>query len=190
MLLYIIIILCARASAISPSLVDQLADLGRCKPLKFNMKMHYGRDVQKTTSGEVTLKYQTPSQSHDYELYRGLCLLRFGLIDHAHDIIQQLPSSSSVSYAHSLIHRFEGQNIGDNGLSGFSNSGWDLFECFLIQGITLTMCFPCYLNSNFRPSLPPYFTSTQLLARWHQPIWNLQWCASLCKSFIQNRLFG
>ena len=103
--------------------------------LKFNQKIYYGRNLitnneeTSTTSsaypGPINdLLKTSPASDNAISLLRGLILLRVGRIDESHELIQNLPTTPAVGYAHSLIHRYEGQNIGDNSLTGFSNSGY------------------------------------------------------------------
>ena len=68
------------------------------------------------------------NQNQIFLQLKALFLLKIGILYESHEIIQRLPSSPIVAYIHSLIHRFEGENYGENNLSGFSNSGYWLDE--------------------------------------------------------------
>jgi hypothetical protein len=68
------------------------------------------------------------NQNQNILQLKALFLLKIGMLYESHEIIQRLPSSTIVAYIHSLIHRFEGENYGENNLSGFSNSGYWLDE--------------------------------------------------------------
>jgi len=103
--------------------------------LKFNQKIYYGRKLITNNEETSTTSSAYPGPINDLlktsqasdnaiSLLRGLILLRVGRIDESHELIQNLPTTPAVAYAHSLIHRYEGQNIGDNYLTGFSNSGY------------------------------------------------------------------
>ena len=129
--------------------------------LKFNQKIYYGHNRKNDCMIPVLLssilesidRLLLPSASTDVDdvnLLRGLLFLRNGHIDDAHDIIQNLPSSPAAAYAHSLIHRYEAQHVGDNGLSGFSNSGYWLDD---IGDFVTYKDLLIYITNETKPSL-------------------------------------
>ena len=129
--------------------------------LKFNQKMYYtGKSVNDNTESMSPSLILEPidklisscavAAADDENLLRGLLFLRTGRIDNAHDIIQNLPSSPAAAYAHSLIHKYEAQHVGDNGLSGFSNSGYWLDD---IGDFVTYKDLLIYITNETKPSL-------------------------------------
>ena len=116
------------------------------KPVHFNQLMLYHQNNKQENREEIEgiislfdKESEINHKSSNLEMLKGLYLLRVDFaLDDAHEIIQYLPQDDpGVCYAHSLIHKLEGTNRGELGLTGFSNCGYWV-------GMMGTSNFPTY----------------------------------------------
>ena len=139
-MIWLYIIVCLFELSQSLNIVDGInlakQKLKQQSSLNFNRKMIDSTQISlKKDSNEINLLDQLfpentdqLNQNQNVLQLKALFLLKIGMLYESHEIIQRLPSSTIVAYIHSLIHRFEGENYGENNLSGFSNSGYWLDE--------------------------------------------------------------
>jgi hypothetical protein len=98
--------------------------------LPFNQKMLYRTEISESSRklqlniNEINELFRDSVRMSDTtKLLKGLILMKAGALDESHEIIQLL-SSHDAYYAHSLLHRLEGSNVGELGLTGWSNCGY------------------------------------------------------------------
>lgn len=127
------IVCMARVGGLNTVLVDLKNQLVS-KPLRFQQRMMYHQNPKETNRDEIesiislfdTEIEREGSKKEALELLKGLYLLRVdSAIDDAHECIQFLSQENpSVCYAHSLVHKLEGTNRGELGLTGYSNCAY------------------------------------------------------------------
>jgi hypothetical protein len=83
--------------------------------LNFNQKMLYHRSLPSEVAASIDLLVRTSNE--DSQIMRALLYIGCGELDHAHDLVQYMGAIDAV-YIHSLLHRLEGKNVGENGMLG------------------------------------------------------------------------
>ena len=104
------------------------------KPIYFQQRMMYHQNPKEANRDEIESIIsmfddeieQNDSRKNTLQLLKGLFLLRVdSALDDAHECIQFLSQDDpSVCYAHSLVHKLEGTNRGEMGLTGYSNCAY------------------------------------------------------------------
>ena len=124
---------CVHGYALNSMLVELKAQLAS-KPIRFHQRMMYHQNPKEANREEIESimalfdmeSAQEGCKKESLQLLKGLYLLRVdSALDDAHECVQLLPQADpGVSYAHSLVHKLEGANIGELGLNGYSNCAY------------------------------------------------------------------
>ena len=103
-------------------------------PIYFQQRMMYHQNPKEANRDDIESIIsmfddeieQNGSRKDTLQLLKGLFLLRIdSALDDAHECIQFLSQDDpSVCYAHSLVHKLEGTNRGEMGLTGYSNCAY------------------------------------------------------------------
>lgn len=93
--------------------------------LKFNTKMLYSNAVtDKMLHESITNAFEYDKNNQDHQVLCSLLWISVNGLDQCHEIVQQMRSNHDATYIHSLLHRLEGENIGELGLKGWSNADY------------------------------------------------------------------
>ena len=99
------------------SVESQILHHAKSASLRFGQRMYYSHAPKVAEDILAEINAIADHSSDDSKILRALLLFGCGALDAAHEIVQTMSTLDAI-YIHSLLHRCEGNNIGENMMQG------------------------------------------------------------------------